>query len=108
MSEIKDGKYYNAAGLVAVLVSPGYGAGWYSWNSDITECLFDPEIVQAVIDEDYDKVTSLAESKWPAGYWGGPRDLEVGWLSPGTKFRINEYDGSEGIVTYSNDDFLVA
>ena len=31
-------------GLVAVLVSPGFGAGWYSWHG-IHELLFDPVVV---------------------------------------------------------------
>ncbi len=34
-------------GMVAVLVSPGYGAGWYSWN-DHKELLFHPKIVEMV------------------------------------------------------------
>ena len=38
--EIREGK-------VAVLVSPGYGAGWYSWH-DIDELLFDPKVVKLV------------------------------------------------------------
>ena len=31
-------------GLVAIIVSPGHGAGWYSWHG-IEELLFDPSIV---------------------------------------------------------------
>ena len=31
-------------GLIAVIVSPGHGAGWYSWHG-IEELLFDPSIV---------------------------------------------------------------
>jgi hypothetical protein len=38
---IRDGK-------VAVLYSPGFGAGWYSWNSSVPQCLFSPEIVAMV------------------------------------------------------------
>lgn len=38
---IRDGK-------VAILYSPGYGAGWYSWNSGVRQCLFSPEIVAAL------------------------------------------------------------
>jgi hypothetical protein len=37
---IRDGK-------VAVLYSPGYGAGWYSWH-DNEELLYDPVIVDMV------------------------------------------------------------
>ena len=37
---IRDGK-------VAVLYSPGYGAGWYSWH-DIEDLLYDPAVVEMV------------------------------------------------------------
>lgn len=33
---------------VSVLVSRGYGAGWYSWNRDFEQCLFHPELVELV------------------------------------------------------------
>ena len=32
-------------GLVAVVYSPGFGAGWYTWNLESPEILFDPNIV---------------------------------------------------------------
>ena len=42
-------------GQVAVLYSPGFGAGWYTWNearfedeSDALELVFDPTIVSLV------------------------------------------------------------
>ena len=28
-------------GMVAVLYSPDYGSGWYTWNQDDPEILFD-------------------------------------------------------------------
>lgn len=44
----KNGKVYNEQGEVAVLYSPGYGAGWSTWNPH--DCLFTPEIVQLVLE----------------------------------------------------------
>jgi acetyl-CoA acetyltransferase len=35
---IRDGK-------VAILYSPGFGAGWSTWNSYSNEMIFDPDIV---------------------------------------------------------------
>ena len=35
-------------GMVAVLYSPGFGAGWYTWNQECTELMFDPAIVKFV------------------------------------------------------------
>ena len=41
-------RYYRD-GKIAVLISPGYGAGWYSWNTEHRECIFDKDIVELVL-----------------------------------------------------------
>jgi len=101
---IKDGK-------VAILYSPKYGSGWSSWNTQYPELLFDPDIVQFVLDhpdmnkknQDFsfmkndDEFTSLLQSRYPDAYFGGWRNLNIEWMSPGTQFRIIEYDGYESI-----------
>ena len=33
---------------VAVLISHGFGAGWYSWNNDHQELLYHPKLVEMV------------------------------------------------------------
>lgn len=89
---------YRKDGKVAVLISPGYGAGWWTWNQGQGYgLLFDREIVQAVLDNDKNKAKQIAESKYPEAYTGGVRDLEVRWLNEGTRFTIDEYDGHEAI-----------
>lgn len=91
-------KYKNEEGKVAVLVSHGFGAGWWTWNSDNQECLFDPEIVKMVLDERPEKeIEATAQKKWPDGYWGGADGLSVHWLEEGEQFTIEEYDGSESL-----------
>lgn len=98
---IKDGK-------VAVLVSHGYGAGWYSWAYD-TDCLFDPDIVQLVLDgADTETILQCAETKWPDRYWGGADELTVHWIPEGTQFRIGEYDGAESIEYSSDVQWIIA
>jgi hypothetical protein len=89
---IRDGK-------VAVLYSPGFGAGWSTWNYDFPECLFDPEIVRMVEKEtDPYEIAKFAESKYGEDFYaGGAEDLIIMWLPEGTEFIINEYDGSESI-----------
>jgi hypothetical protein len=57
-------------GKVAVLYSPGFGSGWYTWNQQFP----DPEVFK-----------------------GGMMDLEIQWIPVGTEFRISEYDGAESI-----------
>lgn len=93
---IRDGK-------VAVLVSPGYGAGWSSWNPEyVKEMLFDAEIVEALLEDRYSDLEKLAEEKWPNAYISID-DLRVEWVPVGTEFRIEEYDGSERLVTREED-----
>ena len=85
-------------GLTAVLVAPGFGAGWSTWNSDIPELLFDPEIAKLVDDgASVEEIEKLAAEKYPNAYLGGAEDLVVEWVPVGTQFRITEYDGSESI-----------
>lgn len=95
-------KYYNEEGKVAVLYSPGYGAGWSTWAHDAeisTKAMFDPEVVQWVLDgKPEGKFTDeeYFEKKYGGYiYDGGMDDLKIKWLVPGTKFRITEYDGNE-------------
>ena len=83
-------------GLVAVLVSPGFGAGWSSWNHNIPELLFDPVVVGMVEDgTDGDTIAAYCEAKYSGGYYGGADDLVIEWVPVGTQFRVHEYDGSE-------------
>jgi hypothetical protein len=95
-------------GKVAVLYSPGYGAGWSTWDHENAEALtFDSEIVEAVLAEDRVKAAQIAEAKY-GGYTGGARDLRVEWLPKGTAFRIDEYDGSERIEPIGSIDCFTA
>lgn len=96
-------------GRVAVLVSPGYGAGWFTWNQDHPECLFDPDVVAWVQGGKQGPCPDLeAKYGWDDFYDGGDRDLIVEWVPMGTKFRINEYDGSESLVLESEEEWMVA
>jgi len=100
---IRDGK-------VAVLYSPGFGAGWYTWNYNFPECIFDREIVGMVEKEvDYRDIAQFAESKYGEEFFsGGADDLRIMWLPEGTEFIINEYDGSESIQIKEEIGWMVA
>lgn len=100
---IRDGK-------VAVLYSPGYGAGWSSWcRGDVPEefAIFDKSLVEAVErGDDAGKVGLMLTEKFgSAPYMGGWSDVEIEWLPVGTQFRIDEYDGSESVVTVEKLSF---
>ena len=83
-------------GQVAVMISPGFGAGWSTWSHDHEEeMLFDREMAQAVIEERWDDVESRAKSFGDYVYTGGIDGLRVEWVPVGQRFRVDEYDGSE-------------
>ena len=102
---IRDGK-------VAILYSPGYGAGWSSWNDDRDVpkdfLLHDEELVEMVENDQRNKIPGYAKSMYPNGCYLGAEDLVVEWVNPDTQFRITEYDGYERIVFNHSDYWEVA
>ena len=100
---IRDGK-------VAVLVSHGFGAGWYSWHSK-KALLFHPKIVELVEQNRHSEITEklcqelLGTDEYICvlGVFG----LSIYWLPIGTAFEIDEYDGAESLRTLA-DLVLVA
>ena len=97
---IRDGK-------VAVLYSPGYGAGWYTWHS-IEELIYDPSIVEWVERQELDKIVAYVGLKYPESYCGGIEDLVVAWVPEGALFRIDEYDGNESLVLELEQRWMTA
>jgi len=99
-------------GKVAVLYSPGYGSGWYSWSNSVKEMIFHPELVELIENNRYDEITEeLIEELFPnKGVYIGSnvRELEIKWIPQGTKFRIDEYDGAESVVIMEDDNWIVA
>ena len=95
-------------GKVAVLYSPDFGAGWYTWNLDYLEILFDPAMVKLVEKGQYDELATYVELKYPGIYTGGLSNLRVEWIEEGKKFRVVEYDGSESIHVLGDRVYLVA
>jgi hypothetical protein len=95
-------------GMVAVLYSPGFGAGWYSWNTDVPELLYDPMIVDMVEANRFDELASFMAIKYPGVYTGGMKDLKIQWVPEGTLFKIDEYDGSESFEFKESNGWLVA
>lgn len=92
-------------GKVAVLYSPGFGAGWYSWNKEVPQCLFYPKIIELVEQEKTSQIDDefcqeLFGVSW--FYSGGASDLKIQWLEVGTHFNIDEYDGAESIQTFED------
>lgn len=105
-------KYINEEGLVGVIISPEFGAGFHTWN-DIPGLCFDKDIIQMILeDKPIQDLTDFVEAKYDhTGYVStlGLSDVRIIWLKPGTQFFIEEYDGSESITLIEdNDDLLTA
>jgi hypothetical protein len=97
---IRDGK-------VAVLYSPGHGAGWYSWHG-VEALLFDPSIVAWIEAQEHDKILSYVTLKYPNEYFRGLDNLTIQWIPLGTEFRIDEYDGLETIKFKEREHWITA
>jgi hypothetical protein len=105
---IRDGK-------VAVLYSPGYGAGWSTWCQEDEQMrlsmLFDPQIAD-IVDRGgpgwVDQAEAITRIKYPDAHIGGLADLEVQWLPVGTQFRVLEYDGFEQVEIESEIEWITA
>ena len=92
---------------VAVLYSPGHGAGWYSWHN-IPELLFDSSVVQWLEARELDKIKNYITLKYPGKYFGSLDTLAIRWIPVGTEFIIDEYDGSETIRYKESIPWLTA
>ena len=95
-------------GLVAVLYSPDFGAGWYTWHN-IAELLFDPKVVDMVMEKTSAETIELyCKTVYGDHYYGGASELEVAWVPPGTEFVIEDYDGNESITFKDKVNWVTA
>jgi hypothetical protein len=105
-------------GKVAVLYSPGFGAGWSTWNSSDGEgndglenfLLFDPTLVHMVEDDRRDSIPEYVESVYPESYFygGGAGKLSIYWVPEGVMFRVTDYDGFESLEFRDAEDWKIA
>jgi len=101
-------------GRVAILISPSYGSGWYTWNDPRKKwMLWHKDIVRAIEDEDFEKAKEIAKkvNQELSGdndddsdlYLGALRELQIVWLPKGTLFEVLEYDGNEVLRVLSKE-----
>ena len=91
-------------GMVAVAVSHGFGAGWSTWNDvDPTDARFN----QLFLDGKVDEAKALCK-ELDLGYEGGADDVSIEWVPVGTKFVIDEYDGSESLMAVGDFNWKTA
>jgi len=121
----------------AVLVSPGWGAGWSSWNySENNRIAWDKRIVEFVLrmkgrgEEALERACDSYDPEWDEEeglfeenkeflrildecgidskrvYFGGVHDIEVKWVKPGDRWRIDEEDGAELLEVLDMDRWM--
>lgn len=120
---------YKKDGKIAILYSPGYGAGFSTWCQKKEQeklILFDPDIVELVLKRDLeheklDKYNRGIEQELNIklmkdvnralltkyGIETLADSLEVMWLNEGELFYVQEYDGNESIVC-GEENWIVA
>ena len=90
--------------FTSVIISPGYGAGWSTWNEP--DDAYDIELADLIMEGDMDKAIEYCDNN--EKYAGGIEYAEVVAISKGTEFIIREYDGSEWIEYKEKIDWEVA
>lgn len=97
-----------------VLISPGYGAGWSTWND--SEMAIDKDLIElfergCTEDEMLNLCIKKGYTYRVTGdppYMGGFEVLKVKEVPQGCYFKINEYDGSEYITIFEEEDWFYA
>lgn len=110
---------YEKDGEVAVIYSPGYGAGWSSWaDKSIRYLLCCHHDIAVAVErnqykdfETFKKVVeaALEENDLLGKYYiDNPRKLDVEWVPLGWLFKIEEYDGYEKVISKPLDGDWIA
>ncbi len=84
----------------AVLVSSGYGAGWSSWNQP--ELAYDKRVVEYYMTHSplmsrEEVEAAMKQFGYEDVYAGGWHKIHVEWVAANAIWRVDEYDGAEGI-----------
>ena len=102
--------YYNEdKTAVAILISPGFGAGWSTWCWEYPEIAYDKRVIEWYFNNttasEEDASMFLESIGYPNVYCGGFHQLVVEWIPRGVQWRIKEYDGSESLETVEMVDW---
>lgn len=91
-----------------VLISPGYGAGWSTWEGKglATDVRIIDAFEHGVSEEEMHQL--CADLGYGDIYMGGFDGLMIVEVPAGELFQIREYDGSEYIEFFKEEDWLRA
>ncbi len=112
-------KLVNERDEVAILISPGFGSGWYTSNGgrypnkEMEKLIKDSRVIRYAFDESYranfESIDSFFENEIGLSdlYFGGFDNVVVEFVPKHIAFRITEYDGAEGIEYFNPDLFMM-
>ena len=122
-------KYYNDKGKLGILISPGWGAGWSTWQDNYENeeegeqryaIALDKRVIEFWMNHKYDKekpetinetykMQDFLESiGYDHIYMGGYEQLELVFVPKGQMFCIHEYDGYETIETPESMGMIIS
>ena len=128
MSVINNSLYYNADHTAAaVLISPGFGAGWSTWEG--SELAWRREIVEFFLAHKDNEQWMNTVDRYNCDAWeqsmanreaeeffksigydecpylGGFNQIKLVWVPLGAAWRIKEYDGNETLIFLNNENY---
>lgn len=84
-------------GKIAVIYSPGYGAGWSTWNQKKEELCMDARLAELLEAGNMKKFIARAKEIDPDVYVSESERYEIEWIQKGDRFEIQQYDGDESV-----------
>ena len=104
---VDDRLIHRHANEVAVLSTSEFGSGWSTINSE--DCLFTPVVALWVLGGKIeDERPDFAKLYGKYFYAGGAENLAVSWMTKGTKFIVNNYDGIESFIILTETTWRTA
>jgi hypothetical protein len=105
---MKTNKYITEQLMVGIVHSEFHGCGWSTWHNLDPDMMFDPALVDLVLDGDKNKIEMYIKLRWPDTEHIIIPKLAVTFVPEGTRFRIEEYDGLETVVTEQDYAWITA
>ena len=101
---------YNDEGNIEILISPGYGAGWSTWDYDYgINLALDKRIInfykkygQEVSEEQLEEF--LKSIGYENVFYRGWDQNQIFTVPKNCKFKIKEYDGYEELLTFADEN----
>lgn len=93
----RSNRYHNASGDIGIILHKGFGGGWWTSSPEYPALLFDPILVQAVLDKDVNRILDRAKILVPdfLGSLQTGAELSVEFVKPNTRFIVDCEDGRE-------------